>query len=108
MELTMKFSLVCTSLPNREQASTIAHELINQKLVICCWIRPMHTAIYEWEGKVREDIECELICKTIPKHIPGIQAIIEKNHPYEVPYLAVFEGDIVHKGYGKWVGDILQ
>ncbi|MFM7339729.1 MAG: divalent-cation tolerance protein CutA [Bacteroidota bacterium] len=90
MELTMKFSLLCTSLPDREQASMIAHELINQKLVICCWIRPMHSAIYEWEGKVREDIECELICKTIPENIPDIQAIIEKNHPYEVHIYSSF------------------
>ncbi|MGA1250433.1 MAG: divalent-cation tolerance protein CutA [Candidatus Kapaibacteriota bacterium] len=108
MELTINFSLVCTSLQGPEQASIIARELINQKLAICCWIRPMHSAIYAWEGDIREEMECELICKTIPNKVQEIKAVIEKLHPYEVPYIAVFEGNILHDGYGKWMGESLS
>lgn len=107
MELTMKFSLLCTSLPSEEQANKLAREIINQQLAFCCWIRPAHTAMYRWNGEEQEDKEYELICKTLPTMIQSLTSFIQSQHPFEAPYIGVFSGDIMDLRYSAWVEETL-
>lgn len=104
----MKFCHVCTSLSDHDKAAQMARESINRKLAFCCWIRPKHVAIYEWDGALCEESEFELILKTKPDNIERLTSLILDMHPYKVPYIACFQGDILHNDYARWADAFLS
>lgn len=98
----MKFCQVCTSLSDSEKASEMARESINRKLAFCCWIRPKHVALYTWEGEFCEESEYEIVFKTNSVNIEQLTALIRDMHPYEAPYIATFQGELLHDDYARW------
>ena len=102
MELSAKFSLLCTSLPSEEKAREMARAIIASQLAFCCWIRPQHRAIYSWEGVIQEESEVELICKTFPEKAEILRDYMKSNHSYEVPYIGKFEGNLSNVEYVTW------
>lgn len=102
MELSEKFCFLCTSLPSEEKAREMAQSIITSHLAFCCWIRPRHIAIYSWEGPIQEESEVELICKTFPEKVEELCEYVKSKHPYEVPYISEFEGNLKNDEYVRW------
>lgn len=102
MELSEKFCVLCTSLPSEDKAREMARAIIASKLAFCCWIRPSHAAIYHWEGAIQEESEVELMCKTFPDKTEALRDYVKSNHPYEVPYIGEFEGNVSNEEYVRW------
>lgn len=103
----MKFCQVCTSLSDIDKATEMARESINHKLAFCCWIRPIHMAMYPWKGELCEESEYEVVFKTNNVNLEQLTALIRGMHPYETPYIASFHGDILHVGYAQWAETIV-
>lgn len=102
MELNEKFCLMCTSLPSEDKAREMAKHIISAQLAFCCWIRPSHNAIYHWDGVIHEESEVELICKTFPEQVKALRDYVKSYHPYEVPYIGEFEGNLSNMEYVSW------
>lgn len=77
-------SICYVTTPNEESAKKIARELITNKLAACVNIIPGIQSIYEWEGKINEDLEILLMIKTTTELVDDLSKFVRENHPYSV------------------------
>ncbi|NPV86436.1 MAG: divalent-cation tolerance protein CutA [Anaerolineae bacterium] len=96
--------LVLITVPSLEVGRNIAEVLVNQRLAACVNIVPHIRSLYIWEGKLCDDEETLLMCKTrsslFEEHfLPTVKLL----HPYEVPEIIALP---IVKGlpaYLEWV-----
>ena len=89
---------------NEGEAERIARTMVEEKLAACVNFFPCRS-IYRWKGKVEEDSEYVLICKTKKRIYRRLQKRVKEIHSYDLPAITAF--DIV-EGDGEflqWVGD---
>lgn len=94
--------LFCTTGTTKE-ASYIAEQLVQQRLVACVNIIPSIQSVYRWEGNTNRDKEVLLILKTSGSHVPALKKWIRENHSYESPELIVLPIEDGLPGYLKWI-----
>ena len=70
---------------NENEARTIAHTLLEDRLIACGNIVPAIQSIYRWQGKTIEDGESLLILKTKKQMVARVTARIKEIHSYECP-----------------------
>ena len=96
-----EISVVYCTVPPAD-ASRIARELLERRLVACVNISPVRS-LYRWEGHVCDDQEELLIMKTTTRLIHDLVDAITAIHPYTTPEviaLPVIQG---YRGYLDWV-----
>lgn len=96
-------SIAYVTTPNEESAKGIAHELIRKKLAACINIIPSITSIYEWEGKVNEDVECLMMIKTTSEQVDEMTKFVRENHPYSVAEVISVKIENGNPPYLDWV-----
>lgn len=95
--------LVITNLPDRDSAMKLANKLVEARLAACINVMGECTSVYRWRGKIETAPEVPVFIKTLKVHYPEVEALVKKNHPYELPELiAVPIGDGL-KAYLDWV-----
>ena len=77
--------LVYITLPNNEEAKSIAKKLIDERLIACANIFPKVTSIYFWGNSINEDSEVVMLAKTIESNLPTVIARVKELHSYENP-----------------------
>lgn len=77
-------SICYVTTPNEAAAKKIAHDLITNKLAACVNIIPGIQSIYEWEGRINEDMEFLLMIKTTTENVNDLSTFVRDNHPYSV------------------------
>ena len=94
---------VTTSTGTREVAEQIAAELVDRRLAACVQVSGPITSTYRWQGKIENAEEWLCSAKTCRQHLPAIQEVLKRLHPYELPELIATP--IVGGGevYLKWV-----
>lgn len=97
------FSVVYIASRDMDEARRIAGTLVEERLVACvnCW--PV-TSVFRWEGKVEEDGEIAMICKTRTDLVPAVIRRVKALHSYEVPCITSWKIDEGYKDYLCWVG----
>jgi periplasmic divalent cation tolerance protein len=95
--------LVFVTVPNIDLAKAISKELIENKLVACVNIFPKITSIYQWEGKLCEEEELLLICKSISPNFDEISKKVKEIHPYDIPEIISVPLDNCENNYKKWL-----
>lgn len=96
---------------SREEAETLATDLITAMLAACVNIVPGVTSIYRWEGEIQRDQEWLLVVKSRRDVLPDLIRRVQALHSYEVPeiialpiadgsgaYLAWLDGEV----HGSW------
>lgn len=99
----MSFKLIYVTCPNEAEAKKIAYTLVEEKLVACANILPGVTSIYEWDGKMEENREVAMLCKTTSHQVSRMVERIKELHSYQVPCVvstAIFGGN---PEYLAWV-----
>ncbi len=91
---------VITTVNKTEDAEKLAEDLIRNDLSPCVNIIELHDSIYTWKGKIVHDKEYILLIKG--EDHEKISGYIRKNHPYEVPEIIWFSGEISSSEYGNW------
>ena len=69
----------------REAARPMAKLLVEKRLAACVNIVPKIESVYWWEGKVNEDIEALLICKTTEMKLDALMTWVNDTHSYDLP-----------------------
>ena len=69
--------LVYCTVPNADEAKSIARLLINKKLAACCNVIPGLISIYRWKGKMKEENEVLLYIKTSSRKYEQLEKEID-------------------------------
>ena len=93
--------LLITTDHNKKSAKEIAKLLLKKKLAACVSLKDIHS-IYEWEGKIEEVNEVEIIIKSKPELKNALIVFLQKMTSYTVPQI-IYKKFNSEKKYINWV-----
>ena len=98
-------AIVYSTIEAVAEAKTIAHALLEEKLVACVNIIPSIQSVYRWKGTIEEDDECVLLAKTTDENVKATIAKIKELHSYELPDIIVLPIIGGSKQYLDYIAD---
>ena len=96
------FCMVLTTVPDAEQAETLARQIVAAGLGACVQVEPT-SSFYVWKGATCADPEWRLSIKTCAARYPVLEAFIRARHPYEVPQIVQVPITGGSADYLQWV-----
>lgn len=96
-------TLLYITAPNREEAISLAHELLNKKLIACANIIDHVTSLYRWRGDIEQNNEVIIIAKTMPSHTEEIVKRVKELHSYECPAIVTVPVTGGSQQYFDWI-----
>lgn len=70
---------------SEEEAARIATGLLQKRLIACANLIPRIRSLYRWKGRLCDDAETLLLCKTRSELFPSLEKEARRLHSYEVP-----------------------
>jgi periplasmic divalent cation tolerance protein len=95
--------LFLTAAPSREEANTIASELVSRRLAACVNILGPVSSVYNWQGDMEHSEEFLLLIKSTEANAIPIQDAIRELHSYQVPELICFTVESGLETYLDWI-----
>jgi periplasmic divalent cation tolerance protein len=95
--------LLYSTFSNKEEAVSIAHRLLAEKLIACANIIDGSTSVYNWQGETKEQNEAVLIAKTSAAQTQKAIDRIKELHSYEVPCILILPIDSGFPPFMEWV-----
>lgn len=95
--------LVITTFPTRDEAVSLANQIIGKHLAGCVQIQEACTSIYEWKGVLERSVEFPVHIKTVESKKDALKIFIKENHSYELPEIVVIKLNDVSETYAKWI-----
>jgi periplasmic divalent cation tolerance protein len=99
---------VATTTGTREIAERIAVELVDLRLAACVQVSGPIVSTYRWQGQIENSEEWLCTAKTTREHVAGIQDVLKRLHPYEVPELVATPVVGGSEAYLQWVAEQLK
>ncbi|XP_031618150.1 protein CutA homolog [Contarinia nasturtii] len=96
-------SICYVTTPNEESAKKLARDLVTLKLAACVNILPNIQSIYQWEGKINEDLELLLMIKTNTELVEELSTYVRENHPYSVAEVISVKIENGNPPYLDWI-----
>ena len=81
--------IIYVTTKDRNAALTIGRFLVQQRLVASVNVVSAMTAIYWWEGRLREGEEALMIAKTREALVDRVVQAIQEQHDFETPCIVV-------------------
>ncbi len=104
-----KIIIISTTLESKADAERIAELLLEGKLIACAQISGPITSLYRWKEVITSATEFSLSLKTTPACTEKVKALVQQEHPYELPELIAQEIDHASPEYAQWVhGEVRQ
>lgn len=85
-----------------EEASGIARALVTERLIACANFSVI-SSVYRWNGRIEEDTEVSMICKTTTDRVPDVIKRVKELHSYELPCITSWKIDAGYGPYLEWV-----
>ena len=99
--------IVIATCPNREMAGKLARLLVEKRLAACVQMFPIES-VYRWRGEICQAGEIALHIKSRGELFAKIAAVIQENHPYEVPEIVQVPITDGLPAYLDWIGDCTE
>jgi len=96
------FSVVYIICRDMEEASRIANALVGERLVACANFGVI-ASVYRWGGRIEQDTEVSMICKTTTEQVPDVIKRVKELHSYELPCITSWRLDGGYGPYLDWV-----
>ena len=93
--------LLITTESNKKIAKKIAKLLLKKKFAACVSLKDIYS-FYEWEGKIKEVIEVEIIIKSKTELKNALIGFLQKMSSYKVPQI-IYKKFNSEKKYINWV-----
>lgn len=97
-----KFALVLVTAPDLKTARKLAKLALDTRLVACANLIPRCESHYWWQGKIERSSEILILLKATTPNLPGLEKLILKNHPYDVPEFVLLPIEGGNKRYLDW------
>ncbi len=98
----MPLLAVYTTVPQLEQARSIARALVQERLAACVQFEAIES-VYQWEGALQQAPEVRLMCKTTVACYPALAGRLRALHPYALPAIHAVAVANVEADYEAWV-----
>jgi periplasmic divalent cation tolerance protein len=95
--------LFLTTAPTRDDANSLANELVSRRLAACVNILGPISSVYNWQGEVEQSEEFLLLVKSTESNGLAIQEAIRELHSYQIPELVSFTIDSGLDSYLNWI-----
>jgi periplasmic divalent cation tolerance protein len=95
--------LLYITAPNREEAISVARDLVNSRAVACANIIEHATALYWWQGRVEQESEVLIVAKTMAGHVEKVTARVKAMHEYDVPCVVAVPITGGNPDYLAWI-----
>ncbi|UCE18656.1 MAG: divalent-cation tolerance protein CutA [Gemmatimonadota bacterium] len=89
---------------NKEEAERIARTAVEENLAACVNFFPCRS-VYRWKGKVVEESEYILICKTEKRLFQQLRKRVREIHSYDVPAIVAYDIVEGEDEFLQWVSD---
>jgi periplasmic divalent cation tolerance protein len=99
---------VFTTSPTDDEARSLAQKLVSEHLAGCVQILPNLTSVYMWNDEIQTEPEYLLIIKTLPEKWENVQALINREHSYDVPEIVGLESRFISDKYSEWLNSVVQ
>jgi len=80
-----QFVVVFITCGSEEEASKIAHALVDERLAACANMISPIRSIYRWQGKICDEREWLLVVKTRETRFQDLEKRVKSLHSYQVP-----------------------
>ena len=97
--------VVLTTTPSREEARKLAGTLLENQLAACVQMLPIDS-VYRWKGAIQSDAEILLLIKTRCELYAALEALIRKEHSYDVPEIVQLRAEAVSDSYLGWITSV--
>ena len=97
--------IVLTTLAAGTDASVLARALVAERLAACVNLLPVMTSVYQWQGRVEEEQERQIVIKTAENRVTALTKRLRTLHPYAVPELLVIRASDGSEEYLRWIHD---
>jgi len=88
--------------PNKKEAEKISKLLLNERLVACVSFMNQ-SDMYWWRGKIVNSEGVVTFVAAPKKNYKKIEALVKKNHSFEVPCILELPVNKVYQPYKKWL-----
>jgi len=95
--------VVMTTMPEVNQAHSIAKILVEAKLAACVQVMPSMTSTYLWKGELCQEPEHLVLIKTLQANYEALSSRLRSLHPYETPEIIAIPAIAVERDYLNWV-----
>jgi periplasmic divalent cation tolerance protein len=107
--MNSEYVVALITAPSEEVAKSITDKLLQEKLAACVNIVSPVSSFYIWEGKINNDSEVLLVCKTRAdlfqnEFIPAVKSV----HPYDVPEIIALPILMASQSYLDWIKEVTK
>lgn len=88
---------------NREEAISIARELVNDRLVACANILDHALSLYWWQGEIEHNPEAVIVAKTLASHVERVTQRVKELHSYSCPCVVAVPITGGNPDYIEWI-----
>lgn len=99
--------LIYTTCRDTEQAKDLGRRILKARVASCVNIWPMES-IYPENGEMKEGAEAALLIKTNEPKMAEIEAFLEKNHTYSVPFVGAVSVNRLNHIYREWMTSVIR
>jgi periplasmic divalent cation tolerance protein len=105
---TKEIIVVTTTTSRKDEAETLAAELVSRRLAACVQLVGPITSIFHWQGKVEHSEEWLCQIKTRRDKYAELEAVLKQLHPYDVPEIIATPAAAVSESYSAWLSEELD
>ncbi len=104
----MKPIMVYVTCATEEEARTIAHSLLKDRLVACVNILPTIQSLYWWNDAMQNDREIAFFAKTTEENIDKVIERVKNLHSYDCPCIVSLPIENGNSDFLKWITDTVK
>ncbi len=97
--------VVLVTVGSEAEATSIATELVEKRLVACVNILPGVRSIFRWEDEIIEEHEFLLVAKTVSTVFDQVASTVQALHSYSMPEVIALPIQQGLPEYLSWIGD---
>ena len=100
--------VVTTTTSRKDEAETLAGELVSRRLAGCVQIVGPIASVFHWQGKIEHSEEWLCQIKTRRDKYAELEAAIRELHPYDVPEILAVSVAAASDAYAQWLHEELD